>query len=60
MNRLTIPVMVHWEVDVSDPFFVLFVQLQMNTQEKHQPAKGKYNPICPAFPLLKDKERQGY
>lgn len=54
-----IPVMVHWEVDVADPFLFYSTITDEHT-EKHQPAKGKYNPICPAFPLLKDKERQGY
>lgn len=28
--------------------------------EKHKPADGKNNPICPTLPLLKHKERQGY
>lgn len=33
--------------------------LYMHVQ-KHKPAKGKNNPIRPALPLLKHKERQGY
>lgn len=28
--------------------------------QKHKPADGKNNPVCPTLPLLKHKERQGY
>lgn len=37
--------------------FAVEVYLHM---QKHKPAEGKNNPICPALPLLKHKKRQGY